>query len=100
MMQLVPFMEITRIFDVYNEYLSDEMRNSIIETIGNLEKNNYNLNTTSKELFIHKNTLIFRFNKIKSLFDINPVQEPADRNFISYLTYFLSKLEKEAELSH
>lgn len=99
MMQMVPFMEISRIFDVYNEYLSDEMKTGIIETIGNLEKNNYNLNTTSKELFIHKNTLIFRFNKIKSLFDINPVQEPSDRNFISYLTYYLSKLEKEAELS-
>lgn len=92
----VPLIEIHKIFGLFANQLTNDMQENILETIGTLEKNNYNLNTSSKELFIHKNTLIFRFNKIKKYFDINPVQVPSDRNFISYLHYYLNKtLSKE-----
>ncbi len=85
----VPFLEIHKIYHTIAETFTPDFQNNLVETIQSLEHNNYNLNASSKHLFIHKNTLIFRFNKIKSFFHINPVQIPADRKFLSYFIYYL-----------
>ncbi len=85
----VPFLEIYQIYHTIAETFTPDFQNNLVETIQSLEHNNYNLNASSKHLFIHKNTLIFRFNKIKSFFHINPVQVPADRKFLSYFIYYL-----------
>lgn len=95
MQDQVPLVEMHKIFGLFANHLTNDMQENIRETIGTLEENNYNLNTSSKKLFIHKNTLIFRFNKIKKFFDINPVQVPSDRNFISYLNYYLNKIQSK-----
>lgn len=38
-----------------------------------MKKNNYNIVASSKELYIHKNTLAFQFNKIRDRLDRNPI---------------------------
>lgn len=86
----VPFIEIHKVYGVFSDILPEDFQKNLMQTISSLEHNNYNLNTSSKELYIHKNTLIFRFNKIKSFFGINPVQVTSDRNFLSYLNYYLN----------
>lgn len=85
----VPFIEIHKVYGVFPAILPEDFQKNLIQTISSLEHNNYNMNSSSRELFIHKNTLIFRFNKIKSFFGINPVQITSDRNFLSYLNYYL-----------
>lgn len=52
-------------------------------------KNNYNLSQSSKDLFMHKNTLIYKMEKYKKLFYIDPINSEADRTFIKNLYYYL-----------
>lgn len=54
-----------------------------------LIKNNYNLSQSSKDLFMHKNTLIYKVDKIKKLFHIDPVNKEADRCFLRNLLFYL-----------
>lgn len=87
---ITPLPEFHRIYNAVAENIDEEQTRRIIETLDTLQRHNYNMNTASQELNIHKNTLIFRFNKIKKSFHINPVQNAADREFIEYLVYYLN----------
>lgn len=51
--------------------------------------NNYNLSQSSKDLFMHKNTLIYKIEKIKKMFDIDPINRETDRCFLRNLCYYL-----------
>lgn len=86
---ITPLPEFHRIYNTVAENIDEEQTHRIIETMDTLQRHNYNMNAASQELNIHKNTLIFRFNKIKTSFNINPVQNVADREFIEYLVYYL-----------
>ena len=86
---ITPLPEFHRIYNAMAENIDEEQTIRIIETLDTLQRHNYNMNSASQELGIHKNTLIFRFNKIKKNFHINPVQNAADREFIEYLVYYL-----------
>lgn len=86
---ITPLPEFHRIYNAVAENIDEEYTHRIIETLDTLQRHNYNMNAASQELGIHKNTLIFRFNKIKANFNINPVQSVADREFIEYLVYYL-----------
>lgn len=86
---ITPLPEFHRIYNAIAENIDEEQTNRIVETLDTLQRHNYNMNAASQELGIHKNTLIFRFNKIKANFHINPVQNVADREFIEYLVYYL-----------
>lgn len=59
--------------------------------IDSFVKNNGSITKTSEELFIHKNTLQYRLNKIKSLTGYNP-REIKDM-VILYLAFILNKLQ-------
>ncbi|MDO5411418.1 MAG: sugar diacid recognition domain-containing protein [Lachnospiraceae bacterium] len=87
---ITPLPEFHRIYNAVAENIDEEQTDRIIETLDTLQRHNYNMNSASQELGIHKNTLIFRFNKIKKNFNINPVQNVADREFIEYLVYYLN----------
>lgn len=88
----IPFSQIHQIYNVFSDSLTPDFQKNIIDTVTSLEEHNYNLNATSKKLFIHKNTLIFRSNKIKQFFHMNPFQESSDRNFLWHLAqYFKHK---------
>ncbi|CQR73773.1 Carbohydrate diacid regulator [Sporomusa ovata DSM 2662] len=51
-------------------YVKYDMRNTILSLL----KNNLNLSATAKDLFIHRNTLVFRLNKLKQLTGLSPAQ--------------------------
>ncbi len=91
MRDMIPVIELNRIFDTLCRQLEPEMKDFIVEMVETLHRNNYNLNISSKELYIHKNTLIFRYNKIKHLFQVNPIPSMADREFLSWLALYLRK---------
>jgi len=48
------------------------LRDDLIETLNIFLKNNLNTNKTSEELHIHRNTLIYRLDKIKELWKLDP----------------------------
>ena len=65
------------------EYLPD-----LIQT---LEDCNYNFNQASQKMFIHKNTIGFRLDKVKSCLNINPVKNPKDRDFLNNFLYYVKQ---------
>lgn len=89
-----PLLEMYQAYNVFDEFLDHKTKKSIIEMIEPMTNNNYNLIETSKELFIHRNTLVFRMNKIKDYFNLNPIQNHQDREFLSYLCRYLSHVKK------
>ena len=88
---IVPVNELQWMFNVYEKELGEDFKTSFMEIVGVLIKTNYNLVTASKELFVHKNTLLYRYNKVKDIFNINPLESSADRFFLEAFYTFLRK---------
>ena len=88
---IVPVNELQWMFNVYERELSEGFIKTFMEIAGALIKTNYNLVTASKELFVHKNTLLYRYNKVKDIFNINPLESSADRFFMEAFYTFLRK---------
>lgn len=61
----------------------------ISETIKALTKNNMNIAETAKELYVHRNTVLFRINKIKELFDIDPLHQDRDRLILRLIDFYI-----------
>lgn len=58
-------------YDVLGDIIKNDKNPDILKTLRIYLKNNCNLINTSKEMFIHRNTLIYRLNKIKTILDSN-----------------------------
>lgn len=82
---LVPELELHAIYNVYDRNLDPEFKRSFVSILGSLRHSNFNLVVSSRELFVHKNTLAFRMNKIKSALQANPFQSSGDRAFLEGL---------------
>lgn len=91
MKDIIPMMEMHKIFNVFPKELTEKFTDSFVEIIRTLKKNNYNLEVSSKELYVHKNTLTFRLDKIRNQLNMNPVRESKDREFVEFLYYYLNK---------
>ncbi len=90
---LVPFWELHGMFNVYSSETDDDFRSNFISIIRALIRHNYNLTETSKALFIHKNTLILRFSKIRDFLNMSPFHNDRDKELCKYLTYYFSELK-------
>ncbi|TCT12222.1 carbohydrate diacid regulator [Natranaerovirga pectinivora] len=76
------------IYSVYDTVFTKEEKKQITETVETLKKNNYNIVNSSKDLFVHRNTLLFRINKLKDILNIDPIANAADREFLNELAYY------------
>lgn len=88
---VMPMNEMQRMFHVYEKILDKDFKQSFIEIIGALIKTNWNLAETSRELFMHKNTLLYRYNKIKDRLNVNPIVSSADRFFVEAFYNYLNR---------
>ena len=98
MRQIAPMRELTHIFYIYEKRMTEERKDSFLETFASLIHNNYNFNKAAKDLYIHKNTLVYRDTNWKELFNVNPVDNSADRSFIEFFYSYLLRnggIEKE-----
>lgn len=71
---LVPAAEIHAIFSVFIQTADPHFLETCQRVLEPLIRNNYNLVSSSKELFMHKNTLISQLNRIRSYLRVNPCQ--------------------------
>jgi carbohydrate diacid regulator len=78
------------IFSAYDSLFTDEEKKQIAETVVALSKNNYNVVYTSKAMYIHRNTLLFRLNKLKDVLNIDPIANSSDREFLNELAYYFN----------
>lgn len=86
--------ELHGIMNVYDHAFQEEDKNGILQIIGVLQQNNFNLVRASKQLYIHKNTLAFRMSKLKALLNIDPFQNSNDRLLIFSLYMYLKRKER------
>jgi carbohydrate diacid regulator len=61
----------------------------LIETLHALVKNDMNLRQTAEELFLHRNTVVFRMEKLKELLDFNPIHSIRDASFFQIISWYL-----------
>jgi len=76
------------VFNTYDALLSPEEKNQMVEIAEALRNNNYNVVYSAKELFIHRNTMVFRLNKFKEILSMDPIAHAEDREFFSELAYY------------
>ena len=88
----LPFMELHKVFDVFAKQYTDEFKKLYTEHIGALYENNYSMQESSRRLYIHKNTLAFRLDKIKNQLGLNPMQNARDRELVNYFYYYLKQM--------
>jgi len=88
LLSILPIMELHGIFNVFHNVLDTDFKEGFVETIDILNKHNYNLVESSRDLYVHKNTLIFRFNKIRELLGVNPMQKANERELLKYLSFY------------
>ena len=84
-----PLGELQHAFYVHLRHIPAEKLESFQTIMGALIASNYNFNIAAKMLYLHKNTLVYRYNNIKKLFGADPLTKPEDRalleGFYSYL---------------
>ena len=91
MRSIVPMNELQWMFNVYEKKMDDKFKKMFMEITGALIRTNYNLAAASKELFMHKNTLLYRYNKVKEALNINPLESSSDRSFMEAFYIFLKR---------
>lgn len=78
-------------FSVFYNLFEPSEKEVIIETIRALMNSNFNIAKACQELNVHRNTVIFRLNKIKEMLNIDPITCSLDREFLTELGYYLEK---------
>ena len=88
---LTPRQELHRIFNVYDSETPEEKKQQFVEMIRALEETNYNLSETAGKLYIHKNTLIYRYNRMKDYLGVDPLLNMEGREFLGLLLMYLAQ---------
>lgn len=95
MQDIIAFDTYESIFSVFQNAFDDKDKQNLIETLEALYESNMNLNKTAELLYLHRNTILFRLNKIKDQLGINPVKNIYDRQFLYQLLYFYKKTQNK-----
>lgn len=88
---VVPMKELHRIYHVYEKMIPHEKRAMIEDTAGALLKTNFNFPKAAALLFIHKNTLVYRYRQLKEFLWIDPVASSEDRAFLGGFYLYLTR---------
>ena len=81
----MPILEQNNIYGAIADLMDQQLREVLIDNFETLKVSNFNLSKASQDLYIHKNTLVFRLNKIKNFFGIEPLHNNSDQFFLSLL---------------
>ena len=88
---LVPRQELMRAFIIYAQEMPQDTKQQFVEMMRAFEETNYNLSESAAKLYIHKNTLIYRYNKFKDMLGVDPLERSLDRGFMELLYMYLAK---------
>lgn len=88
---IIPMHELSRMYNTIADTLSAEEKQSFIELMGALIHCNYHLSAAAALLFLHKNTLLYRLNKLRASLNMNPLDSASDRFFMEALYTYLIK---------
>lgn len=94
MNSLISFRELHGMFNVYFSQTTDDFKSSFTSIMDALIQHNYNLSDASRAMFIHKNTLVTRFGKIRDFLNISPFHNYRDKELCKYLMNYLLRLQQ------
>lgn len=92
MRSLLPQSELYRMYSSLALCYDEEWREQYIELMGSLMKTSYRLQETADDLYIHKNTVQYRLNKLRHSFGMNPLDCASDRYFMEGLYLYLKNM--------
>lgn len=85
----VPVSEFNAIFYTLKKELGKKFEDNYIETMEALIEKDYNLAKAGNMLHIHKNTLVYRLDKIREMLNMNPLVNNMEREFMECFYYYL-----------
>lgn len=91
LVETVPLGEMDRIFHSVEERLPDRHYAQFMDMMPALIASNYNFGKAAEALYIHKNTLVYRYNQMKAALDVDPLRNAGDRAFLEYYYYYLCR---------
>ncbi len=94
---IAPVGELRNVFHIHERYCPEKMKNMMTETILTLHKYNFNFPLAAKELYIHKNTLVYRYNQIKEFCGLDPVESGEDRALLTAFCVYLERTKDKTE---
>ncbi len=77
-------------FYVLKQELGKRFIENYKETVGVLIDTDYNLQRASERMHVHKNTLVYRLDKIREALNINPLIHNTDREFMDSFYFYLN----------
>lgn len=89
--EITPDNELQRMFRLWGEGVQGKFRKEYVEIMESLIRTNYNLTAAARDLYMHKNTFSYQFNKIKEKLNLNPILYAEDRFLMEGLYTYLRK---------
>jgi len=69
--------------------MTDDFKQDFRELIGSLLDNNFNIAAAARQSFMHKNTFVYRYNKVRDMLNVNPQASLSDKWMLMYLYIYL-----------
>lgn len=92
-MSILPLKELQVTYYTIEKSLGDKFTDSFKEIMEALRQANFNLNDASKLLHVHKNTLVYRLDKIRLALNVDPIGNNNDREFVNGFYSYLKRKE-------
>ena len=88
--------EYNAIFSYFKQELGQKFIDNYIEITSALIEKDFNLTKASELLHIHKNTLIYRLDKIREVLNMNPLSNNSEREFMECFYFYLVRNKSAA----
>ena len=88
---VLPVNELQNAFYVYRKHIPEEKLQSFCEIMEALIACNYNFPRAAERMYLHKNTLVYRYNSLKELFQADPLSSGDARVFLESLYAYLTR---------
>lgn len=88
---MVPISEFNAVFLILKKKLGSKFIDNYTETMEALIAKDYNLSKAGNMLHVHKNTLVYRLDKIREVLNMNPLGFSKDREFMECFYYYLQR---------
>lgn len=83
--------ELHAIFFMLKKELGQKFLDNYIDTMEVVIEKEYNLLKASQVLHVHKNTLVYRLDKIREILNMNPLIHNTDREFMECFYFYLKR---------
>ena len=91
LMSSIDYNILDEVFQIFFDIIQENEIDSFQKNMTAMYNNNYNMNETCKELFIHKNTLAYQFNKVRQALNMDPLHSSRERAAIEALLYYFKE---------